>query len=47
MEQHLYVLNNVETQNTMVVLALKTSQSKMRDNRWISIWNDRGVCEIQ
>lgn len=47
MEQDPYVLNNVETQNTMMVLALKTCQSKMRDNRWISIQHDRGVCEIQ
>lgn len=47
MEQDPYMLNDTETQNTMMVLALKTSQFKMRDNRWISIWNDRGACEIQ
>lgn len=47
MEQDPYVINNVEIQNAMIVLALKTSQPKMRDNRWISVWNDRGARETQ
>lgn len=47
MEQHPSVLTKIERQDTLMALALKTSQAKMRASRWKSIWDDRETCEIQ
>lgn len=47
MKQNPSVLTKIQTQDMLMALALKTSQAKMSDSRWKSIWDDRETREIQ